>query len=81
MRGAYDVNDHSLTAVLQHASLDLRGCVQDECPSGKKEICLAIRNALLEVMFLITEQLLLICVARIIMLPGSRALALSMEEV
>jgi hypothetical protein len=37
MRGAYDVNDHSLTAVLQHASLDLRGCVQEECPSGKWE--------------------------------------------
>jgi hypothetical protein len=38
----------SLTAVLQHASLDLRGRVQQECPSGKKEICLANQIALLE---------------------------------
>jgi hypothetical protein len=46
----------------------------------EEEIMLGYSNALLEVMFLISEQLLLIWVARIIMLPRSRALDLSMKE-
>jgi hypothetical protein len=46
----------------------------------EEEIMLGYSNALLEVMFLISEQLLLIWVARIIMLPRSRALDFSMKE-